>query len=251
MVSSVAVLSDIHGVLPALDAVLAEPAVRDAERVVLTGDIAAGPQPAEVLDRLLGLGDRVVWVRGNADRELVQLARGEGGDVPDPIAPWAARQLSTGHVDWLASLPYAVTLPVDGFGPVVFCHATPRDDEEVVLVDSRLERWAEVLADLPNEVMTVVCGHTHMPFTRLANTRQIINPGSVGMPYGRQGAHWAILNGGTVEMRRTAYDPEAACAQIAATSPYPDVAEWADYFLYARATDADALAAFGPRDGRV
>ena len=251
MVASVAVLSDIHGVLPALDAVLAEPAVRDAERIVLTGDIAAGPQPAEVLDRLLGLGDRVVWVRGNADRELVQLARGGGGDIPDPIAPWAARQLSADHVDWLAGLPYPVTLPVDGFGPVVFCHATPRDDEEVVLVDSRLERWAEVLADVRDEVMTVVCGHTHMPFTRLANTRQIINPGSVGMPYGRPGAHWAILNEGTVEMRRTGYDPEAACAQIAAASSYPDVAEWADYFLYARATDADALTAFGPRDGRT
>lgn len=251
MVSSVAVLSDIHGVLPALDAVLAEPAVQNAERIVLTGDIAAGPQPAEVLDRLLGLGDRVVWVRGNADRELVQLVRGEGGDIPDPIAPWAASQLSTGHVDWLAGLPHTVTLPVDGFGPVVFCHATPRDDEEVVLVDSRLERWAEVLMGLPDEVRTVVCGHTHMPFTRLASTRQIINPGSIGMPYGRPGAHWAILNAGAVEMRRTAYDPEAACAQIAATSSYPDVAEWAGYFLYARATDADALAAFGPRDGRA
>jgi predicted phosphodiesterase len=251
MVSSVAVLSDIHGVLPALDAVLAEPAVRAAERVVLTGDIAAGPQPAEVLDRLLGLGDRAVWVRGNADRELVQLARGEGGNIPDPIAPWAASQLSTDHVDWLASLPYPVTLPVDGFGPVVFCHATPRDDEEVVLVDSRLERWAEVLADLPDEVMTVVCGHTHMPFTRLANTRQIINPGSIGMPYGRPGAHWAILHEGAIEMRRTAYDLQAACAQITAASSYPDVAEWADYFLFARATDADALAAFGPRDGRT
>ena len=71
MVASVAVLSDIHGVLPALDAVLAEPAVQAAERIVLTGDIAAGPQPVQVLDRLLGLGDRVTWVRGNADRELV------------------------------------------------------------------------------------------------------------------------------------------------------------------------------------
>jgi predicted phosphodiesterase len=250
MVASVAVLSDIHGVLPALDAVLAEPAVRNAERIVLTGDIAAGPQPTEVLDRLLGLGDRVVWVRGNADRELVQLARGEAGDVPDPIAPWAASQLDADHVDRLAGLPDTVTLTVDGFGPVVFCHATPRNDEEVVLVDSRLERWAEVLADLPDEVMTVVCGHTHMPFTRLANTRQIINPGSVGMPYGMPGAHWAILSGGAIEMRRTAYDPEAACAQVIAASSYPDAAEWADYFLYARATDAEALAAFGPRDGR-
>jgi predicted phosphodiesterase len=144
-----------------------------------------------------------------------------------------------------------VTLTVDGFGEVVFCHATPRDDQEVVVVDSRLERWAEVLGDLPPEVMTVVCGHTHMPFTRLANTRQIINPGSVGMPYGRQGAHWAILSGGAVKMRRTAYDPAVACARVTESSSYPDVAEWTDYFLHARATDADALAVMAPRDGRA
>jgi predicted phosphodiesterase len=250
MVASVAVLSDIHGVLPALDAVLAEPAVRDAERIVLTGDIAAGPQPVAVLDRLLGLGDRVTWVRGNTDRELVNLARGLVEEAPDPIEPWAARQLSADHVDWLARLPYPVTLDVDGFGPVVFCHATPRDDEEVVVVDSRLERWAEVLDGLPGAVMTVVCGHTHMPFTRLANRRQIINPGSVGMPYGRQGAHWALLADGAVSMRRSAYDPVAACALVTAQSSYPDVAEWADYFLHARASDAEALARMAPRDGR-
>ena len=89
MVASVAVLSDIHGVLPALDAVLAEPAVQRADRIVLTGDIAAGPQPAEVLDRLLGLGERVIWVRGNADRELVELARGE--------VPMSATQYRTGR----------------------------------------------------------------------------------------------------------------------------------------------------------
>jgi predicted phosphodiesterase len=184
---SVAVLSDIHGVLPALDAVLAEPAVRAADRIVLTGDIAAGPQPGEVLDRLTGLGDRVTWVRGNADRELVELARGETDDVGDPIAHWAAKQLGSEHVDRLAALPLSVLLDVGGFGPVLFCHATPRDDAEVVVVDSRLARWSEVPGGLPEEVMTVVCGHTHMPFARLANRRQIVNPGSVGMPYGRAG----------------------------------------------------------------
>jgi putative phosphoesterase len=251
VVASVAVLSDIHGVLPALDAVLAEPDVQAAERIVLTGDIAAGPQPVAVLDRLLGLGDRVTWVRGNADRELVALARGLTRDVPDPITPWAAGQLTADHVDWLARLPHPVTLSVDGFGEVVFCHATPRDDEEVVLVDSRLERWAEVLAGLPDEVMTVVCGHTHMPFTRLAHRRQIINPGSVGMPYGRQGAHWALLAGGAVSMRCAGYDPGRACELVKEQSSYPEVAEWADYFLHSRASDAEALEAFGPRDGRL
>jgi predicted phosphodiesterase len=248
---SVAVLSDIHGVLPALDAVLAEPAVRAADRIVLTGDIAAGPQPSDVLDRLIGLGDRVTWVRGNADRELIELARGEVDDVGDPIAHWAAGQLGPDHLDWLASLPLSVLLDVGGFGPVLFCHATPRDDAEVVVVDSRLDRWSEVLSGLPDEVMTVVCGHTHMPFARLANRRQIVNPGSVGMPYGRVGAHWALLTGGAVELRRTGYDVPAACASVCAESAYPDIAEWTDYFLNSRASDADALAVMAPRDGRL
>ncbi len=206
--------------------------------------------PVPVLDRLLGLGDRVTWVRGNTDRQLVELARGLIEDADHPIEPWAARQLSADHVDWLARLPYPVTLDVAGFGQVVFCHATPRDDDEVVLVDSRLERWAEVLEGLPGEVMTVVCGHTHMPFTRLANRRQIVNPGSVGMPYGRQGAHWALLADGAVTMRHTPYDAAAACALVTEQSSYPDVAEWADYFLHARASDADALARMAPLDGR-
>src|SRR5260370_32773695 len=211
VVDSVAVLSDIHGVLPALDAVLAEPDVQAADGIVLAGDIAAGPQPVPVLDRLLGLGDRVTWVRANADRDLVELARGKTDSVSDPLTPWAARQLTADHVDWLARLPYPVTLAVDGFGEVVFCHATPRDDEEVVVVDSRLERWAEVLAGLPAEGMTVVCGHTHIPFTRLAHRRQIINPGSVGMPYGRPGAHLALLAGAPATLRPTGSDPHLAC----------------------------------------
>jgi predicted phosphodiesterase len=135
MLSSVAVLSDIHGVLPALDAALAEPDVTAAERIVLTGDIAAGPQPVEVLDRLTGLGDRVVWVRGNADRELVALARDPRLEAAFEISGWAARQLRPEHVDLLDSLPHPVTLSVAGFGAVLFCHGSPRDDDEVVLVD--------------------------------------------------------------------------------------------------------------------
>jgi putative phosphoesterase len=250
MVASVAVLSDIHGVLPALDAVLADPDVVEADRIVLTGDIAAGPQPGEVLDRLLDLGERAVWVRGNADRELVALARGGTIDIPDPIAVWAAAQLRRDHTDWLDRLPHPIVLTIDGFGDVLFCHGTPRNDEEVVLVDSRLDLWADVLAELPGGVETVVCGHTHMPFVRLAHRRQIVNPGSVGMPYGRAGAHWALLADGAVTLRRTRFDVDAACASVCAASAYPDVAEWVDYFLRARASDAEAIEAFGPRDGR-
>ncbi len=249
MVASVAILTDIHGVLPALDAVLAEPDVAAAERIVLGGDMAAGPQPTAVLDRLAILGERAVWIRGNADRELVELARGGNADIPDPIAPWAAMQLRDDQIAELAKLPTSVTLPVAGFGDVCFCHATPRDDHEMVLVDSRLERWAEVFADLPRSTTTVVCGHTHMPFTRLAQGRLVVNPGSIGMPYGRFGAHWALL-GPNVSLRRTLFDADAACAQIAAESGYSDAAAWADEYVRARNSDSEALAVFGPKDGR-
>lgn len=238
----VAVLSDIHGHLPALDAVLAEVDRAGVDRVVLTGDIAAGPMPVATLERLLALGDRAVWIRGNGDRELFEPTP----NPPDPIVPWAADQLTPGLRDHLAALPLTVTLDVDGLGPVLFCHATPRDDEEVVLVDSRLDRWAEVLGGIEEQV--VVLGHTHMPFVRVAHRRLVVNPGSVGMPYGRGGAHWAVL-GPAVELRETAYDVQAAAALLR-TGGYPAIDEWVDFFVHGTAGDDEALAVFGPRDGR-
>jgi putative phosphoesterase len=252
MMRDVAVLSDIHGVLPVLEAVLAEPDVAAADLVVVTGDHAAGPQPSEVLDRLLALGERVLLVRGNADRELVALAKGEPSTVGEayPIDMWAAQQLSTVHIELLAGLPHPVTVQVEGFGPVVFCHGTPRDDEEVVLVDTRLERWAEVFADLANEVQTVVCGHTHMPFIRMVDRRLVVNSGSIGMPYGRAGGSWALLRDGAVTLRRTTIDVATAIARIVTESDYPDRRAWAEEYIPAMNSDADAVIAFAPRDGR-
>ncbi|MGW0228262.1 metallophosphoesterase family protein [Actinopolymorpha singaporensis] len=246
---TVAVLSDIHGVLPALEAVLAEPDVAAADRIVLTGDLAAGPQPVETLDALAALGDRAVWVRGNADRELVEYAATGTMATDDPVARWAAGQLRKDQLTLLAELPTSVVLDIAGLGPTVFCHATPRDDEEVVVVDSRLDRWSEVLAGLDHAVRTVVCGHTHMPYARLAHRRLVVNPGSVGMPYGGAGAHWALLGPG-VSLRVTDFDVDAACVRVARESGFPEAAEWADYYLRSRASDADALALMGPRDGR-
>ncbi|MEU8638367.1 metallophosphoesterase family protein [Amycolatopsis sp. NPDC048633] len=236
---NVAVLADIHGVLPALEAVLAEPDVEAADRIVLLGDMLAGPMPVETLDRLLALGPRAIWVRGNADRELAASARGTGTFVPDPIFPWAARQLRPADLPVLDALPLTVSL--DG---VLFCHATPRDDTEIVLVDSPLERWAEVFSGVAEE--TVVLGHTHMPFVRLADRRLVVNPGSVGMPYGARGAHWALLGDG-VQLRRTQYDVEAACRLLASRSAYPGIEEWADYFVRNPASDAEALRVFSGR----
>jgi putative phosphoesterase len=238
----IAVLADIHGVLPSLEAVLAEPDVRSADVVVLAGDLAAGPQPVETLDLLRGLGDRAVWVRGNADRELVSMTRGEQLDPPDQVSPWAAAELRPDQVELLSSLPLTVTI-----GDVLFCHATPRNDEEVVLVDSSIARWEQVLGGVPDEIRTIVCGHTHMPFARQVDRRLVVNAGSVGMPYGAPGPSWALLTGSDVQLRRTAVDLDAAADRVAAESGYPGRAAWADEYIRTNYSDTEALAAFTPR----
>lgn len=133
---------------------------------------------------------------------------------------------------------------------MVFCHGTPRDDEEVVLVDTRLEKWAEVFADLDPQVRTVPCGHTHMPFVRLVDRRLVVNPGSIGMPYGRPGGAWALLRDGQVCLRQTVVDVDAAIEAVVAGSSYPSRVAWAEQYLRSANSDADALRAFGPRDGR-
>jgi predicted phosphodiesterase len=237
----VAVLADIHANLPALQAVLADVEAAGADTIVLLGDIALGPMPAQTLDRLAELGDRAVWVHGNCERELI--AAFDGGSGPGPngaSAAAAAALIGQGHRDRLVRLPLTVTLDINGLGPTLFCHASPRRDDEMVLVDSPPQRWADALSGVAAE--TVVCGHTHMHFDRLAAGRRVINAGSVGMPYGEPGACWALL-GPEVMLRRTGYDAAAAAAAIAA-SGYPDAANWADEYVLRRYSDTEALAAF-------
>jgi putative phosphoesterase len=239
----VAVLADIHGVLPALEAVLAERDVQTADASVLAGDIASGPQPVETLDLLVSLGERVVWVRGNADRELVEMARGGfDREPPDPVSPWAAEQLRPDQVELLASLPTTVTI-----GDTLFCHATPRDDEEMVLVDSPISRWTQVFSGLPDEVRTVVCGHTHMPYARQVDRRLVVNAGSVGMPYGAPGPSWALLTPVGVQLRRSALDAVKAADRIVAESTYAGREAWVDEYILHTYSDTEALEAFRPR----
>ena len=242
----VAVLADIHGHLPALDAALREIVAAGVDAIVLNGDIATGPMPAETLDRLADLGETVTWVRGNADRELV--AAYDGGVDPDlpeasrPPTRYAASRLDRRHRDLLAELPLSVAVDVTGLGPVRFCHATTRRDTEIVLVDSPVSHYRDGFADVDEP--TVVLGHTHMPFDRLVDRRRFVNPGSVGMPYGRAGAHWALLGPG-VALRRADYDAEAAAETFRARAPdYPGLAEFIEENVLTVPSDAEALAVF-------
>jgi putative phosphoesterase len=187
----VAALYDVHGNLPALDAVLAEV---DADVIVVGGDTVMGPQPAETLERLRSLDGDVRFIRGNADREVYD---DKPGFAPPEALEHVRERLSPEQVDFLRSLPLTVSV-----GRVLFCHATPRNDEEIFTKISPEERWREALAGVDADV--VVCGHTHVQFDRRIGDIRLVNAGSIGMPYEHEpGAYWAFLDGTDVELRRT------------------------------------------------
>jgi putative phosphoesterase len=212
----VAVVSDIHGNLPALEAVLAEVEQEGVDAVVCAGDVIGGPFPAEVFDRLTSLPD-VHIVRGNADR-FVLVGTDEYGE------DWDAERERMGdaRLAVVASWPLTHELEIDGLGHALACHAIPTADEPVF---TRITPDADVtalLGDLDADLLVV--GHTHVQFDRrLPSGLRIVNAGSVGMPYeGRRGAFWSLL-GPSVELRHTEYDVEAAVASMRADGvPRPE-----------------------------
>ncbi|HET9781532.1 MAG TPA: metallophosphoesterase family protein [Candidatus Dormibacteraeota bacterium] len=210
----VAAISDIHGNLPALEAVLADVEQGGPDMLVFCGDVASGPMPAETIDRLVSVRN-ARFVRGNADRGLVDEFDGKpAGDMPGPFGDWCARQISKRQRDFLASFEDKVVIDgVDGLGRVLFCHASPRNDTDIFTVETPGERMRMLLSGVDAKV--VVCGHTHMQFDRTVERIRVVNAGSVGMPYGRPGAYWAML-GPDVDLRRTDYDREAAARRIRA-----------------------------------
>jgi putative phosphoesterase len=219
---TVAALCDIHGNLPALEAVLADPAFARADVVVIGGDVAAGPMPAEVLDRLAQLELPIRWVRGNADREVV--ASFDRGDTDASVHPddpaaradaYTAGRITRAHRDLLASFEDVVSL--EG---ALFCHGSPRDDNEIITALTPAERLAPMLEGVDEAL--VVCGHTHHQFELRAGDRRVVNAGSVGMPYQGDGAaFWLLVADGEHELRRTDVDVDAVGATIRA-SGYPD-----------------------------
>jgi predicted phosphodiesterase len=242
----VAALYDIHGNLPALRAVLAEVARENVEAVVIGGDVAAGPQPRETVEQLMALGQRARFVRGNADREVVDAydqrrVRPENESGPaGKAAAFAAGRITNKQRDFMASFRPIVTLQVDGLGPAVFCHGSPRSDTEIITTKTPVQRLSRILEGIPEPL--IVGGHTHRQLVHHAGDRRFVNAGSVGAPYeGRPGAFWALL-GPEVSLRRTEYDISAACGELRKTG-YPDVEEMLNESLL-DPVDADETASF-------
>jgi predicted phosphodiesterase len=200
-------LYDVHGNVPALDAVLADVADAGADLIVWGGDVAAGPDPARTIARMRASGGRCVM--GNADREMVEDfdAGRTPADTDDEMMRAmlaAVAKIDRADRDYLAAFEPTVSIDVDGLGPVLFCHGSPRDDDERITRATPPERLAPMLENVHERV--VVCGHTHQQFDLRCGEHRVLNAGSVGMPYeGEAGAYWLLL-GPQVELRRTAYD---------------------------------------------
>jgi predicted phosphodiesterase len=224
----VAALYDIHGNLPALEAVMEDVRRSGVEQIVVGGDVVPGPMPRESLELLLGLDIPVQFIHGNGDREVLAHLRGqEMTTVPEQFREplrWSAAQLLPGHEAELASWPAMTSLEVEGIGEVAFCHATPRNDVEIFTRLTPEARLVPVFEEL--YVPLVVCGHTHMQFNRIVGATRVVNAGSVGMPFGAPGAYWLLLGSG-VEFRRTDYDLESAAARVRTTA-YPAAADFAE-----------------------
>jgi predicted phosphodiesterase len=199
-------LYDVHGNLPALEAVLAD--AGDADRYVLGGDFALfGGWPGETAE-LLGELEPAIAVRGNAERWTA-----DPDSAPDFLRAaidFARDALGVGAVAELGALPLTAE-----DGDTLICHASPASDVRSFLPEPADDE-AELLAGVTHARM--LFGHTHLPFRRVANGIELVNPGSVGMPFdGDTRAAYAVIgDDGRVEHRRVEYDHAAAAAKVRA-----------------------------------
>ena len=241
----IAALYDIHGNLPALQAVLNEIDREGVDMIVIGGDIVPGPMSLDVLQALLPLGDRVSWIRGNCEREVVEAFDGgslsyiKSKEVREATI-WTAEQMEKRQRDFMAELPEKISFHVEGLGEVLFCHGSPRSDMDILTEATPQERLREALAGVKENV--VVCGHIHMQFDRMCDGKRVVNAGSVGMPYGEPGAYWLLL-GPDVGLRKTNYDLEAA-ADLVRKTEYPLAQDFADNNILKPATTQEAIEYF-------
>lgn len=240
----VAALYDIHGNLPALEAVLAEVGAESVDRIVVGGDVVPGPIPRETFDLLLSLDIPIDFIRGNGDRAVLDAMNGsEPTSVPEqfrPLIRWTAEQLDDDHREILESWPPTLALDVEGTGKVLFCHATPQSDMPIFTRETAEERLRPIFEGLDADL--VVCGHTHMQFDRTVGSVRVVNAGSVGMPFGEPGAYWLLLDSG-VDLRHTSYDLRAAAERIKA-SEYPQAEMFADRNVLDPPTEESIIEAY-------
>jgi putative phosphoesterase len=240
----VAALYDIHGNLPALEAVLEEIQRAQVDRVVVGGDVLPGPMFRETIARLLEVDLPVDFIQGNCEVAVLEERAGAHSEpLPEQareIIRWTAQELSAEHAHILAGWPKTLRIEIPAVGHVLFCHGTPRHENEHftrLTTESRLLPLFEPLG-----VQLVVCGHTHMQFDRMVGRTRVVNAGSVGMPFGEPGADW-LLVGPEVELRHTSYELTKAAETIRRTD-YPEAEEYATRYVLQPPSETQMLEAF-------
>jgi predicted phosphodiesterase len=240
----VAAIYDIHGNLPALEAVLQEIRQAEVDCVVVGGDVVPGPMPRETIACLLNLGIPVQFIYGNCEvAVLEQMAGRDPATVPEqhrPIIRWTAQQLHTEYERLFTGWPKTLHLEIPGLGEVLFCHATPRNENEYFTRLTPEDRLLPIFEGL--NVPVVVCGHTHMQFDRMIGRTRVVNAGSVGMPFGEPGADWLLL-GPDVQLRHTSYDLAKAAECIRETD-YPQAEDFAARYVLQPPSAGEMLAVF-------
>ncbi len=229
----VAALYDIHGNLPALEAIIDDLRTEDIDRIVVGGDVFPGPMAREALARLRDLGIPAEFIRGNCEAAVLDEREGREVALPEQAREtirWFAREIDADEAAFLARWPLTLTLDIDGVGRVLFCHATPRDDNEIFTAATPAGHLSAAFAGVTAPL--VVCGHTHMQFDRTVGATRIVNAGSVGMPFGDDGAYWLRIGPG-IEFRRSQYDLARAAERIRATR-YPQAEYFASRCVMAR-----------------
>lgn len=241
----VAALYDIHANLPALDAVLREIAALKVDRIVVGGDVVPGPMPRETLSRLLELDCPADFIQGNGEVAVLDCVAGRiPRRVPaayQPMLRWVAGEISTQQAQAISNWPMTLGFSLEGFGDVLFCHATPRDPDECFTESTREEVLRPIFARAKANM--VVCGHTHMQFERTIGNTLVVNAGSVGMPFGEPGADWLLLRRAELEFHHTCYDLPEAAERIRHTG-YPDAEEFAARSILQPPTKQEMLKAF-------
>jgi putative phosphoesterase len=231
----VALISDIHGNLTALDAVLDELAAEEIDRVACLGDVASdSPQPCEVLGRLRALQCPVVM--GNADAEVLGLIPVSGAPemrMVSEAALWCADRLNADERAFMASFERRVEIAVANWSLLLF-HGSPSDFNAKILPSTPDDSLRETFASFSAQVMAG--GHTYLQMARQIDEAMLINPGSVGMAYDRAAedevelaawAEYAVLmlaeDAFRVELRKVAFDVEAHLTAIRRSGmPYAD-----------------------------
>jgi predicted phosphodiesterase len=239
----VAAIYDIHANLPALEAVLEEIREAKVDYLVVGGDVVPGPLPRETLMCLMDFRVPTQFIYGNGEvAVLEQMAGRNPSAVPEqyrPIIRWTAQQLPE-YKRLFAGWPKTIRVEIPVIGDVLFCHATPRSENEIFTRLTAEDRLLPVFEGLNAPV--VVCGHTHMQFDRMIGRTRVVNAGSVGMPFGESGADWLLLGPG-IQLRHTSYDLTKAADRIR-ESDYPETGDFVARYLLQRPTEGEMLEAF-------